>query len=71
MWTGAASFVLPHVSHITLYGLLLLCSLLLWCFAVSLSALLCDPRTALSQAVAGLIDCYGYMSTVKGILNGN
>lgn len=57
MGTRAASFLLPHVNHVTLYGFLLLCSLLLWGFDVSLSALLCDPCTALSQVVVGPIDC--------------
>lgn len=52
MGTGAVSFLLPHVNHLTFYGFLLL-----WCFAVSLSARWCDPCTALSQVVLGPIDC--------------
>lgn len=57
MGTGAASSLLHHVNHVILYGFLVLCSLLLWWFPVSLSALFCDSCTALSQAVVDLIDC--------------
>lgn len=57
MGAGAASFLLPHVNHVMLYGFLLLCSLLLCSFTVSLSALLHDTYTALSRAEAGTVLC--------------
>lgn len=51
MGTGATSFLLPHVNHVMLYDFLQLYSLL--SFKFSLSVLLCDTCTALSQAEAG------------------
>lgn len=69
MGTGAASFLLPHVNHVTLWlsAALFSAPLVFYCFTF---CLLCDPCTALSRGGGPYRLCYGYMSTVRGILNG-